>query len=410
MKKFTTFIAEAAAKNTHMEHLEDSVLNGGVNGTREAINFLRGMRDTLAGNATKAMNTTVKWDGAPAIFAGVDPRDGQFFIAKKGIFNKNPKVYKTDAEIDADVSGDLAVKFKLALKHLPELGIKGVIQGDFLFSYDTLGSDTIDGEDVYTFHPNTIVYTVPVNTELGKTLKKAKIGVVWHTKYEGSSFEDMKAVFGQDISTKLNKSKNVWHTDATFKDVSGKATMTAAETAEVTKVLSAAGKLFRTLDAKMLNTIADSEELKMRIKTHFNTKVRAGQRIKNPTAHAKDLVNYIAGVYDKEIEKKKTAAGKASWEAKKKEAMKFFSNANLSSLVTMFEMMNLIIEAKEMIIRKMDQASSIRTLLRTANGYEVTSPEGYVAIDHKGNAVKLVNRLTFSRANFSADVIKGWQK
>lgn len=364
----------------------------------------------LAGHAKKPINTTVKWDGAPAIFAGIDPRDGKFFIAKKGIFNKNPKVYKTNAEIDGDVSGDLAVKFKLALKHLPELGIKGVIQGDFLFSNDTLNTDTIDGEKVVTFHPNTIVYTVPFDSDLGKTLRKAKIGIVWHTRYEGNSFEEMKAVFGTDISTKLSKSVNVWHTDATFKDVSGKATMTAVETAQVTKILSAAGKLFQKLDAKMLNQIAASEELKMRIKTHFNTKVRAGQRISNPAAHAKDLVNYIAGVYDKEIEKKKTAAGKAGWEAKKKEAMKFFSNANYNSLVTMFEMMNHIIEAKEVIIRKMDSASSIRTLLKTSKGYEVTSPEGYVAIDHVGNAVKLVNRLTFSRANFSADVIKGWQK
>jgi hypothetical protein len=159
-----------------------------------------------------------------------------------------------------------------------------------------------------------------------------------------------------------------------------------------------------------LNQIAASDELKMRIKTHFNTKVRAGQRITNPTAHARDLVNYIAGVYDKEISTKKTPAGKAGWESKKKEAMRFFSNANFRSLVTMFEMMNHIIDAKEVIIRKMDAASSIRTLLKTANGYEVTSPEGYVAIDHKGSAVKLVNRLSFSRANFSADVVKGWQK
>lgn len=410
MKKFTAYLAEAAGKNTHMEHLEDSVINDGVNGTRDAINFLRSLRDMLAGNAKSPINTTVKWDGAPAIFAGIDPTDGRFFIAKKGIFNKNPKVYKTPADVDADTSGDLAVKFKLALKHLPELGITGVIQGDFLFSYDTLNSDEIDGEKVVTFHPNTIVYTVPADSDLGRTLRKAKIGIVWHTRYDGDSFESMKAVFGQNISTKLNKSKNVWHTDATFKDVSGKATMTAAETKQVTDILSQAGKLFRTLDAGMLNQIAASDELKMRIKTHFNTKVRAGQRISNPAAHARDLVNYVAGVYDKEIEKKKTAAGKAGWEAKKKEAMKFFSNANFRSLVTMFEMMNHIIDAKEIIIRKMDAASSIRTLLKTANGYEVTAPEGYVAIDHKGSAVKLVNRLTFSRANFSADVVKGWQR
>ncbi len=409
MKRFSTFLSESA-KNVHMEHLEDSVINFGVDGARDAINFLRSLRDMLAGNAKKPIDTTTKWDGAPAIFAGVDPRDGKFFIAKKGIFNKDPKVYKTPAEIDADVSGDLATKFRLALKHLPELGIKGVIQGDFLYSDDTVMSDTIDGEKVLTFHPNTIVYTVPYDSELGSTILKSKIGVVWHTKYEGDSFETMKAVFAQEISSKLKKSKNVWHTDAVFRDVSGKASMTADETKQVTAILSQAGSLFRSLDAKMLNTIAADEILKTRIKTHFNTKVRAGQRITNPKAHVRDLVDYLIGVYDKEIASKNTEAGKKIWQDKKKEVMKFFTGTNMSSLVDMFTMMNHIIDAKEYIIKKMDQASTIRTLLKTKNGYEVTSPEGYVAIDHKGNAVKLVNRLTFSRANFSADVLKGWQK
>jgi len=120
MKGFTQFIAEQ--KNTHMTHLEDKVLYGGVNGTRQAIFALRDMRDMLSGK--KEGNVSVKWDGAPAIFAGTDPRDGQFFVAKKGIFNKNPKVYKTPAEVDADTSGDLAAKLKDALKYLPALGIK----------------------------------------------------------------------------------------------------------------------------------------------------------------------------------------------------------------------------------------------------------------------------------------------
>ena len=126
---FIEFISEQ--KNTHMTHIEDKVLYGGVDGTRQAILALRSLRDMLGG--VKDGNVSVKWDGAPAIFCGNDPRDGKFFVAKKGIFNKSPKVYKTDADVDADTSGDLSVKLKAALKYLPELGIKGVIQGDFLF-------------------------------------------------------------------------------------------------------------------------------------------------------------------------------------------------------------------------------------------------------------------------------------
>ena len=255
MKKFNSFLIED--KNTHMEHLEDAVLNGGVNGTRQAINLLRSMRDMLSGNSSRGVSTTVKWDGAPAIFAGQDPRDGEFFVAKKGIFNKNPKVYKTAEEVDADTSGELATKLKDALKYLPELGITGVIQGDFLFSKSDLKSEVYDGEKVTTFHPNTIVYSVPSKSPLGNTIRQAKIGIVWHTIYTGTSFETMKASFGKEIASKLRKSKNVWSVDAMFTDVSGSATFTDKETKQITKLLSEAGKLFSKLDAKTLNGISD---------------------------------------------------------------------------------------------------------------------------------------------------------
>ena len=285
MKKFNSFLIED--KNTHMEHLEDAVLNGGVNGTRQAINLLRSMRDMLSGNSSRGVSTTVKWDGAPAIFAGQDPRDGEFFVAKKGIFNKNPKVYKTAEEVDADTSGELATKLKDALKYLPELGITGVIQGDFLFSKSDLKSEVYDGEKVTTFHPNTIVYSVPSKSPLGNTIRQAKIGIVWHTIYTGTSFETMKASFGKEIASKLRKSKNVWSVDAMFTDVSGSATFTDKETKQITKLLSEAGKLFSKLDAKTLNGISDDALLLQKVKTHFNTKVRDGQKITNVKSHVK---------------------------------------------------------------------------------------------------------------------------
>jgi hypothetical protein len=408
MKKFSTYLEEQ--KNVHMEHLEDSVLNFGVRGARESINFLQNLRDMLSGSTDAPVNTTVKWDGAPAIFAGIDPADGKFFIAKKGVFNKNPKIYKTEGEIDGDLSGDLATKFKLALQYLPKLGISsGVIQGDFLFSVDTLKKETINGEKVITFHPNTIVYAVPFDSELGRRIRSGKIGIVWHTTYDGDSLESMKASFGKDISTKLKQTKEVWHTDATYRDVSGSATMTEDETKAVTALLSSAGKVFRKINSKTLDGISENEEIKMRIKTHFNTKVRAGEKITNVKRHVRDLLDYVTTYYDKQIDSKKTEKGKAPWIEKKKEVMKYLGGAS-SDLVNIFTLMNLIIEAKEIIIAKMDKASSIGTFLKTKNGFEVTAPEGYVAINHEGDAVKLVNRMEFSRANFSSDVIKGWEK
>jgi hypothetical protein len=409
MKSLKSFIIEE--KNTHMEHLEDAVLNGGVNGTRDAINLLRNLRDMLAGNADSPVNVTVKWDGAPAVFAGIDPESGDFFVAKKGLFNKEPQMYKTDADIDKYTSGDLNVKLKKVLKHLPELGIKsGVYQGDFLYDRSDLKKEKINGETMVTFHPNTIMYAVPADTELGRRISMSEIGIVWHTTYTGSTIQTMKASFGKSIASKFKSTKNVWSVDATFQDVSGNATFTAKETAVITKLLSEAGKLFRKLDAKTLNGISENEVLLQKVKTHYNTKVRDGKRITNVNAHVRDLVNYITDFYGKEAGKRKTEKGKSAQYAARDEILKFFSNANVRNLQNIFTMMNYIIQAKEIIISKLDQASSVGTFLKTANGFKVTSPEGYVGIDHTGGALKLVNRMEFSRANFSSDIIKGWQK
>lgn len=397
-------------KNTHMEHAEDLVLNAGVQGARMAINYFQGVRDMLAGHSKRPMNLTVKWDGAPAIFAGVDPTDGKFFVAKKGIFNKNPKVYKTPAEIDADASGDLATKLKMALNHFKDLGIKGVVQGDLLYTHDTIEHTEIDGEAYITFQPNTIVYAVPANSKLAKQILRSKIGVVWHTIYTGDSFETMKASFGQAISTKLNTPASVWHTDATFKDVSGAATFTDAETKALTAVLSRAGILFNTIPAATLNDISENDEFLMRVKTYNNSKVRAGEKITNTTAHVTGLMNFIHNYYQKEANKKKTEAGQKVQLDKQKEMLRYFTNHSKHDIVKVFDLMNLMVDCKDMVIRKLNMVQSLRTFLRTTDGFRTTSPEGYVAIDHIGNAVKLVDRLEFSKANFSPDIIKGWQK
>jgi hypothetical protein len=405
---FKDFIVEQ--KNTHMEHAEDDVLNGGVNGARDSINALRNVRNMLAGHSEKKVNVTVKWDGAPAIFAGQDPTDGKFFVAKKGVFNKNPKVYKTPAEIDEDTSGDLAEKLKTCLMWLPKIGIKGVIQGDLLFTASDLKQETIDGEEYVTFHPNTLVYAIPTNTELAKSIKRAKLGIVWHTIYEGESFETMKAVFGKDVIGSLTQNSNVWMTGVDYHDVSGKATLTKDEYDKVTSVLSEAGKVFQKLDASTLNYINTNDDLIERIKTFNNSKVRAQLKITNVKAHVKELIEYIEEYYEKQAAGK-GEKGRATQMTKKQNVLNFFSDKNKSNLENIFTLINLLAEAKLILIKKMDEVKQLDTFLLTKKGYEVTGVEGYVAIDKiKGNAVKLVDRMQFSYANFSPDIIKGWQK
>lgn len=409
MKTFNRFIVES--KNTHMEHIEDLIFNEGVAGTRKAINFLRNLRDMLAGNATSSMSRTVKWDGAPAVFAGIDPRDGKFFVAKKGVFNKNPKVYKTPDDVKADTSGDLQSKLLIALEEFKKLGIKsGVYQGDLMFTQGDVKTEKIDGEKYYTFQPNTILYAVPVNNDLGRKISSARIGVVWHTVYTGDSFESMTASFGKDIVNKFKTPSSIWQDDATYRDLTGKATFTQSETEEVTKILSAAGSLFRKIPSSLLNEFQNNSELQAKTKVFLNTYVRKGSSI-NAKSAPKELMDYIYGVYQKEIDKKKTEKSKETWKNKRTELMKVFTDYSKKDFENVFRLMNLLTDVKEMIIRKMNEASNIGTFLRTRNGFRVTDQEGFVAIDKLSNeAVKLVNRLEFSRANFSPDVIKGWEK
>lgn len=398
-------------KNTHMEHVEDLLLDGGVAGAHKAINFLADLRDMLAGNSKSKVTATVKWDGAPAIFCGIDPRDGKFFVAKKGVFNKEPKVYKTAAEVDADTSGDLAAKLKVALTELSKLGIKsGVYQGDLMFT-DDLKQETIDNETYTTFHPNTIVYAVPSNSVLGKRIRGSKIGIVWHTTYTGDSFETMKASFGKSIVQHMKQVPSVWMDDANYKDYSGTATFTAEETKEVTAILSKAGTLFNTIKADTLNGISQDNDLLIAVKTFGNTKVRKGEEIVNTVQYVKELFNYIYDKYQKEIDTKKTEKGRATNEEKRKKILSFFANHPQNEIAKIFELANLLVKAKHIIIAKMNQAGHISTFIKTTNGFKITGVEGFVAIDHlSGGAVKIVDRMEFSKSNFSADVIKGWQR
>jgi hypothetical protein len=410
MFNLKSYLAEA--KNIHMEHLEDGILNGGVDGTREVINYLRALRDMLAGKSSSKVNVSVKWDGAPAIFAGIDPSDKKFFVAKKGIFNKNPKIYKTNKEIDDDNKGkrELATKLKEALKYLPALGIKGVVQGDFLYSKKDIKTTTIDGESYITFHPNTIVYAIPSKSKLARKILQSDIGVVWHTTYRGQSFESMSASFGEAIASKLKRNRKVWSVDATYKDVSGSANMTQAETDSVTELLSKAGTMFNQVDANTLDGISEDPDLLIRVKRFINMKVTDGERITDTSKFVSDLMNYIYDYYQLEMDKLKTEAAKERKKEKMKEVMSYFSKNDKAQIVKLFDLYNTIVDAKLSIITKLDKTKTIGTFLKTADGYKVTEQEGFVAIDKVGKAVKLVDRMNFSKANFSTEYIKGWQK
>ena len=237
MKSFSHFLSEDT--NTHLEHLEDDIINNGVAGGQNAIAFLEALRDMFATNTSKAVSLTVKWDGAPAIFAGINPENGKYFVGTKSIFNKVPLINYTHADIDKNHPAGPGPKLHVALDHFKKLKIPGIWQGDMLFTKDDLEASDINGESMLSFKPNTITYAVPMGSKLEKTISKAKIGIVWHTTYSGDTMDSLSANFGADAK-KLSKSSSVWSTDAGFSDESGTVTMTASETDKFNRVLNMA--------------------------------------------------------------------------------------------------------------------------------------------------------------------------
>ena len=408
--KFTEYLEESKEnKNVHLEHIEDEVLNRGVAGTRDAINFLQALRDMLAGHAESKVNVTTKWDGAPAVFCGINPENGKFFVGTKGVFAKNAKLNYTDKDVDNNHPAEgLNKKLKVALRYLPKLGIKGVLQGDMMFTKGDLQNEIIDGTDYITFQPNTIVYAVPVDSKLSQMMRAAQIGVVFHTSYTGKALEDMKASFNIDINN-LATTKDVWFRDASFVDASGTATFTEQETKQITNILSDIGNLFRGINPVVLNRIATTETIRTQIKTFNNSKVRAGQVIGDTFKHVRELTRSIEDKLNKEILSAKLDKTKQKRIAEKSELMRFYRN-NAPELKKIFDIQNGLVETKSMVIKKLQQIRQVTgTFLKTDNGFKITNAEGFVAVDKlKGNAVKLVDRLEFSQANFNAQ--KAWDK
>ena len=414
MKSFSSYLAEAA-KNTHMTHIEDAVIYGGVNGARQSINALRELRDMLAGQTESKTDVTVKWDGAPAVFCGIVPAEnekaGQFFVGKKSVFNVEPKYYTTPEEVDADTSGDLAAKLKSALKYLRGVVTEGVFQGDFMFGEGDVTTEMIDGTNYYVFQPNTIVYAVPVDSDAGREIKAAKIGVVFHTRYTGNSFQTMSSSFNVNADRDFTDSRNVWLQDAGLRDLSGTATLTQSDTEEVTAALSVAGRIFQRISSTTLKEIEENPEFASMIEQFNNTYVRRGERIKNTSQHVNNLIKWIETRYEKAAALRKTQRGKQAQFAKRDEILEFFSDSNKKNLKLVFDLQKALVDAKLIIINKLDKLNNMDTFVRTRNGYKTTGQEGYVAIDRlSNNAVKIVDRMEFSYNNFSADVIKGWEK
>ena len=403
MQGFIHYLEEA--KNTHLEHLEDEIINNGSRGAVNAINFLKSIRQMFRGGSGRT-SLTVKWDGAPAIVCGRNPDNGRFFVGTKSVFNKTPKINYTSTDIRKNHSGAVADKLEICLRELPKLGIKGILQGDLLFTRGELKTANIDGEKNIVFTPNTITYAVPTGTPLASRIANANLGIIFHTTYTGRSFNSLSASFGANVSG-LRKSRRVFYDDASYRDASS-AKFSPGELTQFDNVLRMAmgsiqkGAIFMDLLKSDTNILSVGVQLK----AYINSYIRQGTGL----GTVKKLAGQFAPFYRERVQAEIDRVSRPDSKRKYKEIQtKGLSmiKGNTDGLYFALATYLSLQKAKLILMNKLRSVQSIGTFLRTDNGFKVTSPEGYVAIKSSG-AVKLVDRMEFSRANFN--IAKDWVK
>jgi hypothetical protein len=392
------------SKNVHLEHLEDLVFNNGYAGAEEALNYIESLRQMLAEGTGTTTKLTVKWDGSPAIICGIDPDDGKFFVGTKSVFAKGtPKRCKSPRDIEQWYSEqpELAAKLQSALKHLAKIGIGGVVQGDLMFTEGDVSTVEVNGELCYVFTPNTITYAVPVDSALGQRIAGAKIGIIFHTAYRGDSIDTMTAEFGVNVSG-LTPVKDVWFDDATYKDYTGVASLTPTENNQIQQYLSATAKTMQKIGPARFDIILQDREFARVVKPFINKMVRAGDYAVDPIQFLNQFLTHyqsemMKGIEDLSGGPQGRAAQARLAKIKDKEQWVADNSNNLTGVLATYKR---IIELKGMLLKKLQQVEGIGTFQKTNDGYKVTTPEGFVAIGHDGGAVKLVDRLAFSRTNF----------
>ena len=390
------------AKNTHLEHLEDELINTGYAGGLNAIKFLESLRDMLGSQVT-GMSITTKWDGAPAIVCGKDPQTGNFFVGTKSAFNKVPKIASSDADVDLHYPGAINSILKTCLEQLGKLPIEGVLQGDLLYT-STPRLDKMGGVTGYKFRPNTITYFAQQGSELGDKVAKSKLGIVFHTTYNGATMAEMEASFGANVAG-LQGVSDVAVLSSAFQTTGKEVTLAAIEKAAVNRNINSAKTSMRK-GRNFLDLLGGKKpfEYTAMFKMYFNQVVRSGKVPSSSSVMLKGFVAFVSGRFDMEIAKKKTKKAKEQWTEKKADTIKYL-NSNKTAIHSAMNAFTALMTAKNIIIGRLQKVKGIGTFIEDEDGYRVTSPEGFVAIKN-GTAMKLVDRLEFSRANFT--VAKNW--
>jgi len=395
--------------NTHLYHIEEEIIRNGLVGAKSAVRYLMGLVNMLEGNADADVRATVKWDGAPAIVCGKDPLNGKFFVGTKSVFNaRTPKINYTFQDIDRNHQGGLAKVLKYAHRYLSNLNIPGVVQGDLMFIPGMLKPERIDGEAFLTFTPNTITYAVQKGSKLYDQITKAKIGIVFHTKYDGDTMDTLSATFGVDVS-EFGQDSNVWYDDAYFKDFTGTATFKQNESLTLKTAIQKIDRLVDEVPMPLWMKLSTNKDFVQYMLQFINAQIKRGEVTQDPKQAMQQYINYYRDIQAQAKEKLKTDTAKLKRDQAVAVMGKLFAE-NEKGVSAIIRIHNATMQIKNKIIKQINDVQSTKQFIKTDQGYQVTNPEGYVAIDNDGQAVKLVDRLTFSKANFSAQKLWAQEK
>jgi len=399
------------AQNKHLEHLEDELINYGYGGYVASRDLIQNFIDELGGRPSGRVTVTTKWDGAPAVVCGIDPETKKFFVGTKSVFNKkDPKINFTESDIDKNHGEipDLAKKLKYCLKYFPELNIRGVIQGDLLFTNEDVATKRIDGESYYAATPNTLTYAWAADSDIGKAVHAAKIGAVFHTYYSGvGAINTLNAGFGVS-QFNLKSTRNVFLASATMDNISSNSGLTASEERILKSVISVADRnasVAKPFIEMVAHEATKQFTLGYTMKRFTNSYVKDGQKINNVVDFMRGFEKAFKKSLVEKIAELKSDKSKNEYRQRLSQGISFIKK-NQRAFRAFIVIYNSFTNAKNLINNKLAGLSDTKVFLRSGDNFVVTKPEGFVAIVD-GKAVKIVDRLEFSRANFTLE--KSWR-
>ena len=388
-------------KRTHLEHIEDIVLTNGYDGGVSVIGYFTDIYNMLKGSSANSLQVSVKWDGAPAVICGINPDNGKFFVGTKSVFAQSAKINYTKQDIARNHgTDDLGQKLLKCLVHLPKLNIQGVVQGDMMFTDNDLTTQNINGGKFLTFKPNEIVYAVPEDSDIGKQIASAKVGIIFHTTYEGEQLADMNARAGVDVSA-FTKVPDVWFDNASYKNVAGSATFTKTESTDFAKGIQTLETLLNGIPKNLTAMLSTNKDFVPMFQMYINAEIKQGRVPTDVNTFLKGFQQFYLDRMKQQLAGLKAQKAIALRQQKMAEMPKFLATMRkpLSSMLAFYKQAQAL---KMQALQKMNQAMQVGTFAQTDSGLEVTDPEGFVAVGTDGGAVKLVDRLTFSRRNLTA--------